>query len=290
MFSVVTLTYNRRDFLKKAIESVLAQTYTDFEYIIVDDGSTDDSESLIKSFNDKRVRYIYCTHSGYLSKLKNTALNHAKGEYIAFLDSDDVWEPNFLQMTKAAFDLGADSVICNAYILKNGVKKPHFKNESSLKLTGNLLKQRLFNDDFIIYTPCFSYRTKIPRQRYNEQLKSGDSDFFLRVLSNGNSRVILDKLTVITKHDTSFTTELNQDAPFIMAYREDLETFKLLKEQKKISGFVYQKISSIYLYRLACNLKRLALHEEAKKTFRAAFLIFPFNAKAFIRWFYASIR
>ena len=89
--SVVIPTYNRASLLKRAIKSVLCQTYPDFEVIIVDDGSTDNTEEVIRSFDDKRVKYIKLKkNKGYPVAL-NKGVKTAKGEYIGFLDSDDEW-------------------------------------------------------------------------------------------------------------------------------------------------------------------------------------------------------
>jgi len=93
-FSVIIGTYNCKKFLKLAIRSVLDQTFKDFELIIVDDGSTDGSEKLIKEFalKDNRVRYFFLKkNSGKDAVPKNFAVRKAKGEYICFLDSDDLW-------------------------------------------------------------------------------------------------------------------------------------------------------------------------------------------------------
>jgi len=97
-FSVIIPTYNRRDFLKIAIESVLAQAFSDFELIIVDDGSTDTTPQLVKSFNDKRIRYLQQDNRGP-SAARNSGIRNAKAEYICFLDSDDRYRNEKLEIT-----------------------------------------------------------------------------------------------------------------------------------------------------------------------------------------------
>ena len=89
--SVVTPTYNRARFLPDAVSSVLAQTYADLELIIVDDGSVDQTRKVLEPFfSDKRVRYFFQENQGQ-SHARNLALEKAKGDFIAFLDSDDLW-------------------------------------------------------------------------------------------------------------------------------------------------------------------------------------------------------
>ncbi|WP_288944507.1 glycosyltransferase [uncultured Marinobacter sp.] len=97
MVSVVTPTFNRGRFLPEAVASVLAQTHTDLELIIVDDGSVDDTRKVLEPYlADRRVRYFYQENRGQ-SHARNLALEHAEGDVIAFLDSDDLWAPDKLE-------------------------------------------------------------------------------------------------------------------------------------------------------------------------------------------------
>jgi len=94
--SVIIPTYNRSNLVKEAIESVLQQTYTDLEVLVVDDGSTDDTRSFVKQIQDSRVKYYYKDKGGQ-SSARNLGLMKAKGKYIAYLDEDDLWPPNYLE-------------------------------------------------------------------------------------------------------------------------------------------------------------------------------------------------
>lgn len=95
LVSVIIPTYNRADVVCNAIESVLDQTYSNVEIIVVDDGSTDNTSSLLEKYGPA-VQYLQKANGG-VADARNLGLRHAKGEYIAYLDSDDVWEPNKLQ-------------------------------------------------------------------------------------------------------------------------------------------------------------------------------------------------
>lgn len=94
--SVVIPVYNGERYLAQAIQSVLDQTYKIFELIIVDDGSTDSSAAIAKSFEYARLRYYYQRNGG-VSKARNTGIELAQGNFIAFLDSDDIWLPQKLE-------------------------------------------------------------------------------------------------------------------------------------------------------------------------------------------------
>jgi glycosyltransferase involved in cell wall biosynthesis len=93
LVSVIIPTYNRAHLLGRAVRSVINQTFEDFEIIIVDDASTDGTHTLVKSLEDKRISYIKLYLNQGASIARNVGIQHAQGEYIAFLDSDDEWFP-----------------------------------------------------------------------------------------------------------------------------------------------------------------------------------------------------
>ena len=97
MVSVLMCTYNRRFCLKQAIDSVLCQTYPNFEFVIVDDGSTDGTEELIKSYQDSRIRYFKLDRNSFYCYAANQGLDHCQGDYVAFMNSDDAWLPDKLE-------------------------------------------------------------------------------------------------------------------------------------------------------------------------------------------------
>jgi GT2 family glycosyltransferase len=101
--SIILPTFNRLKFLRPAVDSVLAQTFSDWELIIADDGSEDETAAYLTALaNLPRVRLLRLTHTGNPSAVRNAALRAARGEYVAFLDSDDVWLPTKLEVQLAA--------------------------------------------------------------------------------------------------------------------------------------------------------------------------------------------
>lgn len=95
-FSIIIPTYNRGELISKTIHSVLAQTFTDFEVIVVDDGSNDDTKWVVEAISDSRVKYIYQSN-GERGKARNNGTKHATGQYVFFLDSDDLLYPQHLE-------------------------------------------------------------------------------------------------------------------------------------------------------------------------------------------------
>lgn len=95
--SIITPCYNSEKFLNDTINSVLNQTFKDWEWIITDDLSKDNSVEILKSIKDERITLIESSENGGAGHARNQSLKQAKGRYITFLDADDYWEPNFLE-------------------------------------------------------------------------------------------------------------------------------------------------------------------------------------------------
>ena len=102
--SVIIPTYNRAHMVGRAIQSVLDQTYQDFEIIVVDDASTDDTEKVVQGLTDERIRYIRQRKNGGAAAARNRGIRASKGEYIAFQDSDDEWLPEKLERQIKVFE------------------------------------------------------------------------------------------------------------------------------------------------------------------------------------------
>ena len=108
--TVVITTYNRAGLLPRAVESVLAQTYTDYEIIIVDDCSSDNTQEVIAGFDDPRIHSFRHERNRGLSAARNTAIFNARGEYVALLDDDDEWLPVNLELRVRRFDRASSKV------------------------------------------------------------------------------------------------------------------------------------------------------------------------------------
>src|SRR3989338_3818100 len=125
LVSIVTPTFNRVGSLREAIESVLAQTFSDWELIIVDDGSTDDTRQMVAQYQaqEPRIRYAYQLNSG-ASAARNRALGLAQGEFVAFLDDDDFWLPEKLtkQIDRFSQDPSLGFLYTKCDVLRNGAR------------------------------------------------------------------------------------------------------------------------------------------------------------------------
>jgi glycosyltransferase involved in cell wall biosynthesis len=114
-FSVVIPLYNKALEISYTLASVLAQRYTDFEVIVINDGSTDNSLSLVETFNDKRIK-VYTTENKGVSHARNFGIKKSSSQFIAFLDGDDLWKPHHLEDLKVLFESYPNcGMYCKAY-------------------------------------------------------------------------------------------------------------------------------------------------------------------------------
>lgn len=142
LFSIIIPTYNREKIVVRAIESILVQTITDFEIIVVDDGSTDNTECVVKAIDDPRVLYLKQPNKG-ATVARNNGIKHAKGIYVSFLDSDDIWYPEMLekQLEKYKSDNEISCVYSDLTCITDDGKIVPFWNPT--KIEGYIYKEAL---------------------------------------------------------------------------------------------------------------------------------------------------
>lgn len=166
--SVVMPNYNGQKFIRQAIESVIHQTYQSFELLVVDDKSTDNSVTIIKEYckNDNRIKLIQNEKNQGVSTTRNIGIKAAKGDYIALLDNDDMWELDKLERQVSLIKTGADIIYCSYDFCDENdapIKKPFvvpkttsFKKMlsssviscSTCFIKANLMKDHPFNPDY----------------------------------------------------------------------------------------------------------------------------------------------
>jgi glycosyltransferase involved in cell wall biosynthesis len=167
LFSIILPTYNRAHLLSDCIGSVCSQTYTHWELIIVDDGSTDESIDVVEQFKaDNRIQYIFQPNKG-VSAARNTGIRHSKGDYVVFLDSDDhVTDSWLLQFATALDNRRTDLVFFNYYRNLSGAEQELINNRPDTK--GNW-------GSYIPGTFLISRELLLKAGLYDEQLKFGEN-------------------------------------------------------------------------------------------------------------------
>jgi glycosyltransferase involved in cell wall biosynthesis len=149
--SIIVPTYNRAHLVMETIDSILAQTVKDFELIVVDNESTDNTEEVIKSYTDERIKYFRHQNNGLVAVNRNYGISKANGEYIAFCDDDDLWMPEKLERQVKLLDLNKELglVYSDCYIIYENGNLERYTLLSSLKLFRGNVFNKLFQSNFI---------------------------------------------------------------------------------------------------------------------------------------------
>ncbi len=217
MVSVITITYNRGHLIAETIRSVLTQTYQDFEYIIIDEDSKDETERVVGSFVDPRIRYFKVPNTdGHLSKLRNMGIGKSHGEILAMLDSDDLWDPKKLDLQVGALLNNPEVNISytNADIFtETGVIRPSlYPNQGPSPLVMSVLPQLVANE-IVIYPSTLAFRRKClaTTGMYDQAMHSGAHDFTVRLAADHDAVVLFENLVRIRKHDQNTTKDSPPD-------------------------------------------------------------------------------
>ncbi len=206
LISVMMPTYNNAKYIKQALESIYAQNYSNIEIIVVDDGSTDNTKEILQQYKD--IKYFYIEHKG-ISVARNTALENAKGEYIAFLDSDDYWLPNKLNTQMQYFKDHPDCEIVFT-------KYENFFEDEKLKTNKRAMHEKMMEKFLKQYLPSSIIKKELFEKYGNfDENFSGveDTEFLYRLLKKGVSisHIIPEVFYIRRIHGQNVTLNYNQD-------------------------------------------------------------------------------
>lgn len=184
LFSIIIPTYNRANLIGRCLESVIAQTYKNWEAIVVDNYSEDNTEEIISSLNDKRIHFFKNHNYGVISVSRNFALDKAKGQWICFLDSDDSWSPHKLNAILPY--LGNYDIVYHGY--ESNFRGKYFWGRSKRmfytvkKSTVAYVLQRSdpFNPTCTVVSKTFLKQTRFSEDKAFYAIE--DYDFFLQLL------------------------------------------------------------------------------------------------------------
>jgi len=251
-FTVVLPTYNHAHFLGEAIESVLNQVYTNFELLIIDNYSIDNTDQVIASFSDHRIRALKIHNNGVIAASRNMGIIEAKGEWIAFLDSDDIWYSNkLLEVSKAIQSASDVDVLCHneLFINENSGRKTKHKhgpiNSSAyriLLIDGNKLStsSSVISNKFVKNTNLFFRENK-------NLITVEDYDFWLFCAKKGAKFYFIDEILGEYRMHSSNASQISE------IYYKNLN-FLIKDHCFKIQEFTIQKQELYEIVSVRVNL------------------------------------
>jgi glycosyltransferase involved in cell wall biosynthesis len=240
MVSILMPVYNGRDYLRPAIDSLLNQTFKDFEIVLVNDGSTDDSQEIIDSYNDPRIVPIIQKNQGVARSLNN-GLKVARGKYIRRHDADDISTPDSIQKQVDFLETHPDYVmVCNqqAFMTSNGRIARNYRLPQS-KFFGSKSVRDLTLDDFkpdraslVVHgTACYRRQEVLDMGCYRpEYIVSEDNDLWMRLLEKYKIAILNECTYFMRIHGGSAT---NRHANKIQHFRNMLQEFS---KQRRETG------------------------------------------------------
>lgn len=241
LITVVVPAYNYADFLEETLESIISQTYTNWECLIINDGSEDNTEDVAIKYSerDKRFKYFYKQNGG-LSSARNKGIQNAKGEYIIFIDADDIIKPQKFEMHIERFSQKPDLTVVYSnfnYIDTNGLLLPD-SPFARIKLKGDSYSDFALNwgFEFVIPIHCSIIKfefLKINGIFFEEALKAReDWLFWIKMSGNGASFDFIDeKLSLYRKHEKSMVHD--PEHMFFNTIKASFKVHSLLHENLK---------------------------------------------------------
>jgi glycosyltransferase involved in cell wall biosynthesis len=206
--SAVIPTYNRLPLLLAAVESVRAQTFGDWELIVADDGSTDGSAEAVEALRDPRIRVLRLPRTGYAAVARNAGVRAARGEWVAFLDSDDVWLPQKLEVQLGAVREAGAPWSYTGLALVDGRGSPvPFRTARAPALSGHILRALLADEAAATMSTLMVSRVLLDQVGgFDETLRMrADFDLVLRLAARAPVVAVPEVLTHLREHPARIT-------------------------------------------------------------------------------------
>ncbi len=293
LISILTPVYNQELYIEKTIKSVLNQTYQNWEWIIMDDGSTDNTRNIINTYKDERIKYLYQEHSGIdkISSTHNEALRLSKGDFIALIDGDDMWPEYKLEKQLNSF---IDDKVVLSYgeccIINSGggkidyIKVPDDKEISRNEPLGSSLQKFLFQVNSFIYNPTVLIRKSALQKIGGFIVYRGlchDFPTWCRLSLDGKFDPVSQCLGYWRKHSNSvtfhnaeyrFRNKIQFIRDFAEIYKREIESLGFYFIKENIDTHIEKRLQSFieFLpYDKAMLLAKISMFQEAREEFSA---------------------
>ena len=255
LVSIIMNCYNGETYLQESINSVLSQTYKNWELVFWNNKSQDKSAEIFKGYEDKRFKYFYANKHTTLHKARNLAIKESRGDFIAFLDTDDLWDENKLELQMCYFNnLEVGVVFSNCWIFKNNTKKKKLHAKKKLP-SGKILDQLINNYNVGILTVVIrkTFYLKLI-EKFDERFSIiGDFDLFMRLSKICLFEAVQKPLASYRSHDKNLSKlnkqkEIEESEIWLRENKLNLNEFQLKNLQKKVDNmkFVNYKIKGKY--------------------------------------------
>lgn len=263
-FSVIIPLYNKENDIVNTLESVLRQTYQDFEVIVVDDGSTDDSQNRARQVQDQRVQIICQSNQG-VAAARNTGMERSAGEYIAFLDADDIWDDNYLETVNDLIERFPQSdIFVTAYRVRMGngtTRYPKTMSESACCLESYWLTYQSAYD--VVWTSATVIRKKavIAAGMFTQGETVGeDLDLWARVAIN-NPLVAYSPQRCVeyqrcAAHNARVRVKVAYPKALLAVLQREMRNEKWSLEEQKWMRKKYDRKMMAYVYTLILSNKK----------------------------------
>jgi len=282
-FSVVIPTYNCLDLLKRALESVFSQTYQDFEIIVIDNSSNDETQNFLFNIDDSRIQTIIVQNNGVIAHSRNKGIENAKGSWIAFLDSDDTWKPEKLHTVTEVIGQNSDTILfCHdEWLVHKGKMQNRLKYGPS---SSDIYERLLFKGTFLSTSAVILRKdAAVISGGFSERedfALAEDYEYWIRLSQLGKFHFIEKVLGEFHSHEDNNGKDFKKVADATMSVKKHhldlwLKKFPHGKKQVKIG------LSKTF-YAAARTLQKGSLFEKSKEYSIKALQLHPFQLKAWI--------
>lgn len=263
LVAVVVPTYNRVHLLQATLRSVLEQSLTDFELLVLDDGSTDDTRAVVGAIGDPRIRYERVAHTARLSRLRNLGVRLARADLVAFLDHDDLWAPEKLERQLALLDAHPECGLCatdsqsfdEAGLHDDG---DHLTTLLADEATGGVFVGSLFRRLIEARLGLLPSSIVVRRAAFDavggldERLRTGDSEFLVRLSHRTRAAVVLETLVYRRRHPGSMSRVWT-----VEGYDEILMALDYFHDFGEVDNEIYASLRARYCRRREAALASL---------------------------------
>jgi teichuronic acid biosynthesis glycosyltransferase TuaG len=284
--SVVIPTYNHATMLREAIASVVAQTDPNWEAIVINNYSDDDTVDVVEEFSDPRVRLVNFRNNGVIAASRNKGIEQACGEWVAFLDSDDLWRADKLRLSLIAANDDVDLISHREATTRDG---------KVLSVSPHHLPKDATYRNLLFKGTCFSPSAALVRRSLLERVGgfSEDPDFitvedydlWLKLVQSGARILFIDGvLSNYRLHDhnasASVLRHMNAGLNAVGAH------YETLKPKRLLDAFRLQNRRSVIMYGAGRSFQKSEQWIEARRCFAQSLMSFPLNLRALIAVFF----